>query len=75
MNALFKMQIQAFGCSREGCPWNGLGDSYYHTLAFVALVTTPQMPASLELSCEHFWCEWCLCFRQDFANGPTSERY
>lgn len=43
MNALFKMESQAFDCSQEGCPGNRLGDSYSQTLAFVAAATTPQM--------------------------------
>lgn len=43
MNAVFKMESQAFDRSREGCPGNQLGDSYSQTLAFVAAATTPQM--------------------------------
>lgn len=74
MNALFKMESQAFDCSREGCPGNRLGDSYSQTLAFVAAATTPQMllPPNLYVNASGVC---CLGLGQDFADGPTSERH
>lgn len=75
MNVLFKMESQAYGRSWEGCPWNRLGDCCYQTLAAVAVATTAQMPASLELLFERFRWDCCICLCQDFANGSTSERY